>query len=222
MSYELIISRWEGFSILKIAKDDAVMCVEKDMIEFIQSLDLSGKNVVDGGSNIGLASLVLSEAVGEGLVYAFELQRLVYQIGCANIILNGRQNVIAFNNPLSDCSGKMLGFTNIDYDGKNVSTVGVKTESDNGSIDYYDRAKSIALDDLNIQNIGLIKLDLEGHEPEALNGMWQSIDKWKPYLIIELSVGYLGDRVPLIIEQIEAHGYRVREASEYNYFAEPI
>jgi len=51
--------------------------------------------------------------------------------------------------------------------------------------------------------------------------MWRTIDKWKPHLIIELSSGYLGDINPTV-EKIKSHGYKVTEASGFNYFCEPI
>lgn len=217
--------KWEVF---KLREDRIEMDKENEslknseMIDFIDNSNLEGKNVVDGGSNIGLMSLILSEAVGDGLVYCFELQRVICQIGCANAILNNRFNIISFNMALSDRSGEMVGFSNIDYSGEYISSVGVRTESNSGSIDYYDRAKTVALDDLNIQNIGLIKLDIEGSEPQALDGMWKSIERWKPNLIIEISTGYLGDKANELIEKIKSRGYSITEGKGSNYYCKPI
>lgn len=224
MRFETYISQFCGMSLLKLAKDQIQFSVDEDMIDFIMQSNLSGKNVVDGGSNIGIMSLILSTAVGNtGLVYSFELQRIIHQVGCGNFILNGRSNIVSFNMALSDVSGQMVGFSAIDYSDHHVSSVGIRTEPKFGNIDYYDRIKTIALDDLNIQNVGLVKLDLEGHEPEALNGMWDTIDKWKPNLIIELSDGYLGtEKVKQTIVLIESHGYSVKEGLNFNYFAIPV
>lgn len=223
MRYETNIEMWRNFSVLKLTKDHIDFIVDAEMINFINRSALNGRNVIDGGSSIGLMSLLFSEAVGGGLVYSFELQRIIHQIGCANLAINGVANVISFNVALSNVTGNMVGFSTIDYFEEKVSSTGVKTEPAFGKIDYYDRAKTIALDDFNIENIGLIKLDLEGHEPEALNGMWQSVDRWKPNMIVELSEGYLGGgKVAETIQQIQSHGYSVIEAGSHNYFFEPV
>jgi len=224
MGLEVSVQKVGDLSILKLTKDHIQFTESEDMIAFIKKANLQGKNVIDGGSNIGLISLLLSTEVGgSGLVYGFELQRLIFQIGCGNVVLNGRSNVISFNAALSNISGNMVGFSTIDYSEEKVSSTGIRTEPTFGKIDYYDRVKTIALDDLNIQNVGLIKLDLEGHEPEALDGMWATIDKWKPYLVIELSNGYLGvQKVREMVSLIESHGYSITEGESFNYFAEPV
>lgn len=215
--------KYGNYSIVKIEGDRMQIEVSNDILSFLCKCNLSGKNVIDGGSNIGLFSLVLSDLVGLANVYAFELQRIIFQIGCANAVLNGKTNIISFNNPLSDVSGRFVGFTGINYHADYLSSVGVKTESQLGSMDYYDRAKTIALDDLNIENVGLVKLDLEGHEPKALEGMRRTIDKYKPFLLIEISAGYLEERgVKELIEKINSHGYIQTELSDHNFAFEPI
>jgi FkbM family methyltransferase len=223
MSYKTTIEKWNHLSILKIEQDSPQIYIDDDMRDFINKSNLNGRNVVDGGSNIGFMSLLFSEAVGEnGLVYSFELQRIIYQVGCANAALNGKTNIISFNMALSDESNEMVGFSTIDYSGENISSTGIRTEIAFGTIDYYDRIKTIALDDLNIPNVGLIKLDLEGYEPQALKGMWSTVDRCRPNMVIELSPGYLGDSVHAdIISQIKDHNYSVKEGSSYNYFCEP-
>lgn len=223
MKFNTEILQWGSCSILKLAEDQIIPEVDDDIIDFIAKSHLLGKNVIDGGSNIGLISLLLSEAVGDhGLVYSFELQRIIYQAGCGNAILNGRHNIVSFNAALSNESGKMVGFTPIDYAGEKISSTGIRTETELGAIDYYDRIKTIAIDDLNIQNVGLIKLDLEGNEPKAFEGMWRTIDQWKPRMIIEISPGYLGNEVNDLIEAIKSHGYSLTGNESYNYFCEPI
>lgn len=218
MSYKTNIEFWRNFIVIKLTNDYIEFNIDDDMIDFINKSELNGKNVIDGGSNIGLMSLLFSEVVGSGNVYAFELQKIIHDIGCDNMILNRVENVISQNAALSSHSGGEVGFSNIDYGAEQVSSTGIKVEP-NGATD---RVKTIALDDMNIPNIGLIKLDLEGHEPEALRGMWKSIDQWKPNMIIELSDGYLGEeKVKQMINEIKSHGYLVTPAMHHNYFCEP-
>lgn len=224
MSFEIRKIKWKGFRFIKIKEDSAGAKLDKDLVEFIKECNLAGKIVVDGGSNIGVLTVLFSREVGEGgLVYAFELQRLIFQVGCANTILNLCGNVIAFNKALSESSGNYVGHTKIDYGSKKISSVGVKTEQDLGHKEYFDRTQTIALDDLNLDNVGLIKLDLEGHEPEALNGMWRTIERNKPFLIIELSEGYLSEEtINSTVEKIRQLGYYLYRDSDCNYLGKPI
>lgn len=53
-----------------------------------------GDTIVDVGANIGTHSLFFANSVGEtGTVYALEPQRIQQQILCANLVMNGIQNV---------------------------------------------------------------------------------------------------------------------------------
>lgn len=217
MSLGLSLHEWDGFSVLKIREDRMGLYVNSDMIEFIEGVDLKDKNVIDGGSNIGLFSLYISRRIGNGFVYAFELQEVINGICENNVELNNVNNVLCHHLAISEKTGELVGHTPINYYEENISSVGVKTEATG-----VHTTRTIALDDFGIENIGLIKLDLEGHEPKALKGMWSIIDKWKPCLIIELSDGYLGDDVQKIVDEIKSHGYTVKKLSDCNYVFQPI
>ena len=224
MNLRLKKYKWNRFVFLKLEQDTIPVSISRDMIKFIRGMNINGKNVIDGGSNIGLYSLYFSRCIGKkGLVYAFEMQPVIYQIGYDNAILNNKKNIISYNLALSDKSNGTVGFTEIDYWGEQVSSGGIRVELGLNGSEHCGRIQTIALDDMDIQNVGLIKLDLEGHEPKALDGMWATIDKWKPYLIIELSPGYLLDgKDEETIERIKSHGYSLIVGGDYNYFFEPI
>jgi FkbM family methyltransferase len=213
---------WKRFSISKLYGDQITIEVDDDIMAFIKKSKLLGKNVIDGGSNIGVMSLVLSDVVGKkGLVYAFELQPVIYRIAISNHNQNKAANIIQYNKALSNKSGEQVGFTHIDYSAEILSSVGIKTEPSLSGQEHCGMVETIAIDDLNIENVGLIKLDLEGYEPKALDGMWGTIDKWKPNMIIEISPGYLGNGANDLIETIKAHGYSLVGNESYNYFCEP-
>src|SRR5215831_3472721 len=57
-----------------------------------------GQSVIEVGSNIGAHTLHLAKLVGpQGTVYAFEPQRLLFQLLCANVTLNERFNVRTYH-----------------------------------------------------------------------------------------------------------------------------
>ena len=64
------------------------------------------------------------------------------------------------------------------------------------------------LDDLNLQNIGFIKIDAEGSEQEVLKGAKKLIKKYKPTLLIEIEERYLQISIEESLRKILSLGYR--------------
>ncbi len=215
MTTELV--KWEGFVIKKIVGDNMAVYVNEDILAFLDSIDISGKNVIDGGSNIGIYALVFSYLCGyDGTVYCFEIQKTINDLCKENADINKRKNIVCFNLALSNKIGESVGYTPIDYSKDNISSVGVRTES-GGDI----KVATSTIDDFGFTNVGLIKLDLEGYEPKALDGAWETIDRDKPYMIIELSPIYLDNKQSETIEKIKYHGYLVEGISDCNYLCTP-
>lgn len=69
--------------------------------------------------------------------------------------------------------------------------------------------EAVAIDDIGLENVGLIKLDLEGAEPLALIGAKATIARCRPVLVVEiwgLSSRY-GVGVDAVYRTIESMGY---------------
>lgn len=222
MTYEII--QWDKYSFFKIKNDQTTVGIYDSMLDELNKIDLKGKNVIDGGCSIGVLSIFFADKVGkDGIVFSFDVQPILCDLIKKNAELNGKTNIEVTNAALSDKTGESVGFTFIDYGGDYISSGGIKTESSLSGQPHCGEIKTIAIDDLDIQNVGLIKLDIEGSEPKALKGMWNTIDKGKPYLLIELSNGYLyGGQDQEIRREIESHGYKSKDLESYNYFFEPI
>lgn len=63
----------------------------------------TGAIVLEAGANIGAHTVHLSKIVGPtGQVYAFDPQRRIFQILCANLALNNAGNVVARQQGLGD------------------------------------------------------------------------------------------------------------------------
>ncbi len=216
---ETEIVKWDKYYIKKLVHDHITIGVNDDIMEFLNRIDIKGKNVIDGGSNIGSHALLFCDLVGnEGKVFCFEIQEVMNNLTVENASINNKSEyIICHHLALSDTTGKNAGHTYIDYFGENLSSSGIKTE-----LMLPRRTTTVTIDDMNIENVGFIKLDLEGHEPQALNGAWNTIDKYKPYMLVELSSGYLLNRQHETVEKIEAHGYLVEQISDCNYCCSPI
>lgn len=221
----IINYKWNGYSISKIENDQTTMLISDDIMSELKKMNLSGKNAIDGGCNLGVFSLILSDLVGNfGIVYSFDPQKEILKLAIENAKQNGKNNVSFYNVALSDKSGEVVGFSNIDYESNEyVSSGGIKTEPSLCGQPHCGSIETLAIDDLKLNNIGIIKLDIEGYEQKALDGMWETIDRCKPYMIIELSDGYLGDEGVIdTIEKTKSHGYEVILLSDFNYLCRPI
>ena len=132
----------------------------------------SNKNKVclDIGANIGCHSVILSNYFSK--VYAFEPQKEVFKLLKKNITVNGCKNVVINNFGLSDkeSTAKMKCFN--ENKSVNIGGIGI-TDDENGC----ETIKIKTLDSLNIQNIGFIKIDVEGHEYNAFIGGLSTIKK---------------------------------------------
>ena len=64
------------------------------------------------------------------------------------------------------------------------------------------------IDSLDVADVGLLKIDVEGHEREALIGAEQLLHKWKPLLVVEIEERHGG--VAPTVELLASWGYRGR------------
>lgn len=65
------------------------------------------------------------------------------------------------------------------------------------------------LDDFGLDDVGLIKIDVEGHEEKALHGARETIARCRPTLIVEIEERHHPGRSELIVADLIAMGYRL-------------
>lgn len=172
-----------------------------DETEFLMALVGPGSVVVDGGANIGAMTIPLAKRVGPwGRVIAIEPQRLTYQALCANVALNSLANVTTLPVALGKAAGAL---TIPPLDLSKPQNVGGLTAKGHA---YGETVRTIAVDDLRLDGVTLLKLDLEGMERDALAGAAETIRICQPMLYVE------NDREEhreALIAEIKALGYRV-------------
>jgi FkbM family methyltransferase len=159
-----------------------------------------GDVALDVGANIGALTIPMAQLVGPtGSIYAFEPQRIVFQILCGNVALNELGNV----HTLQWAVGHAAGTTKVvplDYGAQNnfggLSLGGVKGEE----------VAVIAIDDINLPKLRLLKMDVEGMELNAIMGAAATIERCRPILFIE------NDRLEkstALLTQLFSSGYRL-------------
>jgi FkbM family methyltransferase len=141
--------------------------------EFFQSFKGS---MVHAGTFFGDMIPNFSKSVS-GNVYAFEPVFENYILAKLCVDNNNLANVILMNSALSDGLGNLYINTS---EGGGRHAGGASTISDKGAI-----CAAINIDRLNIEDLVLIQLDVEGHELSALKGALETIQKSRPVIAIE-------------------------------------
>jgi FkbM family methyltransferase len=161
-----------------------------------------GDTVVEAGANIGTHTVPLARACAPGRLYAFEPQQRVFQILCANLALNNIGNVIARPEAVGAETGSIL-VPDIDYARPgNFGAVSLEgPQPDSGT-----PTPLTTLDSLQLPACALIKIDVEGFEPQALRGAAETIARCRPFLYVENDrVAHQQENISLMAEM----GYRL-------------
>lgn len=152
--------------------------IEREL-ELLLSLVGEGSVVVEVGANIGCDTVALARKVASaGRVFAFEPQRIIYQLLCGNLAINGVWNVIAERAALGSGPG-VLQVPPVDYS-KPGNFGGVALQEQGA-----EPATVIALDAYALERCDLIKVDVEGMELEVLKGSVDTIARTRPTLYCE-------------------------------------
>lgn len=143
-----------------------------------------GDVALDIGANIGTHTLAMARLVGtQGFVLAFEPQRLVFQVLCANMAINAISHVHCVNAALAEVPAR-LNIVDPDPDspnnfgGASVSAISVPTPAAS--------VEQIVLDEfLDVGRLKLVKIDVEGMEASVLRGGRKAISRLRPVLYVE-------------------------------------
>lgn len=147
-----------------------------------------GDTVIDIGANIGTTVLSLSKQVGEnGQVLAFEPQNHIAQCLNTNLTINGITNVIVDNAAIS----KKCGWAKInDKEFEESGRYGEAGISKDGTT----KIRTINLDEIELDRCSLIKIDIEGHEWDAIQGGKNFLKKHQPVLYMEAKKDQVGTK----------------------------
>lgn len=139
-------------------------------------------HIIEVGAHIGTHTVPFSKLTN-GMVFAFEMQRLVSQILNTNVVLNGCPNVMIYNEIVSDQSGhaKLADV----FFGRESNTGNVKVQKALHENGYPVRVTSIDRKFQELSNIDLIKVDVEAYEVPVLKGALNTIKKNKPVIVTE-------------------------------------
>jgi FkbM family methyltransferase len=146
----------------------------------LKQLIRPGMTVVEAGANIGAHSIDMARACAPGPFYAFEPQPRIFQILCANLALNDIANAFAYPEGCGEVAGEAV-VPLVDYSQQgNFGGLALKTGGERGV-----RVRIRPLDELELPACGLLKVDVEGFEPQVLRGARRTIARCRPAIYIE-------------------------------------
>lgn len=178
--------------------------------------------VLDIGANLGSYTVPVAKAHPHLTFLSFEPQRLIYLQLCTNIFLNRLDNVVPYQYALSDAEWQEnlvlpdyaqetnIGAFSVDP-AVRAKDYEVKTEGRTEAI------TATLLDRFMLNDVKLIKLDVEGHELEVLRGAHHTlIENNYPPIIFESWTWKFQDKRTELFNYLKDLGYEITEMGQNN------
>jgi FkbM family methyltransferase len=161
---------------------------EKDILFLMRDIVKEKANpiFIDVGANVGHHSLFMSKLCQE--VHAFEPYDRVRDILISKLLFNKCSNIVVHNVGLGDKSEFLDFYAPV---GRNVGTGSFMAEhaKDNniklGKLEIVEG--DLYISNLNLNKIDLIKIDVEGFEKFVLLGLRDTLEKYRPSVVMEYS-----------------------------------
>ena len=174
----------------EIVSDNIVKTNNFFEIRFLDYINQNHKNqtgILDIGANIGNHSLFFAKFLNCEMVHSFEPVKSNIELIKKNME-NFKEKNVVYEIALSNKHGTMPLYNS---QRENSGGFSLHSYSNGSSFVVKDSVDVITLDYLNLTNISMIKIDVENHENEVLQGGKQTILKNKPIIFIEnLHYGY--------------------------------
>jgi FkbM family methyltransferase len=175
---------------------------------FMRRFLKQGNVALDVGANIGYISLLFSQCVGEhGTVLSLEPEQANFRALSEHIRMNNASNIVALQEAASTQAGTMKLYLFDDNYGAHSLVTG-------GGGQHFTEVATDTLDNIvqrhGLSTIHLIKIDIEGAELEALQGMSQILKTHRPVLILEMNEEAQQQRnssTQVLKDILHEHGY---------------
>ncbi len=185
---------------------------EKESIKIWIKLCANAKIIIDIGANTGIYSLIAKAVSPTAKVYAFEPVSRVFNKLKENISINNF-DIIAIDKAVSNFDG--IG---VIYDTPSEHTYSVTVNKNfcpPGTIVIETKIETITLNSFikiqNIEKIDLIKIDVETHEPEVLEGFSEYLVKFRPAILIEILNDEIGELINKLVQELHYLFFNIDE-----------
>jgi FkbM family methyltransferase len=168
--------------------------------------------IFDIGSNTGIYSLVASNENPNAEIYAFEPVKRTAQLLKKNLELNSTFKIQMIEKAVSNQNGKAT-FYDVPSQSQYSASLNPEMLNQVNEIITYE-IETITLDTFKLlenKKVDLIKLDVEMHEPEAIEGMIEIIRRDKPTILVEILTNEIGHKIEALIKGLDYIFYEIDE-----------
>jgi protein O-GlcNAc transferase len=156
----------------------------EDEIRFVRRFLREGMQAVDVGASYGVYTVAMARAVGaQGRVWAFEPTPQSADYLSRSLELNGLHNVRLRREALSDSAGSFAFGVGVNPE---LNALGANGPHASGAIEV----RTVTLDQVAAAEdwrvVDFMKLDVEGHELEVIQGGRQFLSSASPLLMLEI------------------------------------
>lgn len=190
-----------------------------NILAVVGSLPL-GAVVIDAGANIGFVSVPMANVLREkgGVVWSFEVQRMLYNALCGSVALNDLDNLYVFNQGLGKISGFVEVPTTIYSRPADFGTLSLVEQPIDAGKQSFCSVPMARIDDLDLGRLDFLKIDVEGMELDVLQGGIDSIDKYRPWCWVE----YWKSDTLALSSFFSARNYTVYKMDSLNILCAPV
>jgi FkbM family methyltransferase len=183
---------------------------EKISMQYWIELSRSSKKVLDIGANTGVYSLVTKSVNPLANVYAFEPLKQMFRKLTYNNELNN-YDIVCVEKAASDKNGKTIIYetgsdhvaaASLNGEVRHYGNLNVETEIEAITLDKF-------IDENNLGRIDLIKMDVEGHEPNVLEGYRKYLPLHRPDFLIEVLADDIGKKVQQIFDEHDYYYFNI-------------
>jgi FkbM family methyltransferase len=158
-----------------------------ELLDLLEELIRPGDYVIDVGANIGMVTALSARLVGpSGSVHAFEPSKEVHARLRTHIQINAFNNVTLHSSALSDHAGEAKLLSPTVHSGQARVSVDQSDGLHRNALDVQLARGDEVLSELNPLKPMLIKIDVEGHEFQTLNGLCNLLGRSDVAVICEI------------------------------------
>lgn len=188
---------------------------EKTSVGIWKQLVAKADVIFDIGANTGVYSLIAKSLNPNAKVYAFEPVKRVYK----KLLINNELNhfdIISLNVAASNIDGKAIIY---DAPTEHVYSVTVNrnmTEPDSNAVAVEIDVTRLdtLIEKMSIPKIDLMKIDVETHEAEVLEGLGRYLNQFRPTMLIEILTDEVGERVESLLKDKNYLYFNIDEATD--------
>jgi FkbM family methyltransferase len=163
---------------------------EEDYLKLMKQHCDPGATILDIGANVGSHTVYFSKFMDPRIIYSIEPIPKAYKMLLANIALNYCHNVNVDHVGLALGNQNCIGYPYVIYGKDNLGSTRLIPEplQRQHEFEAFDPVRVVTGDSLfsNIQ-VDFIKMDIEGMEMVALEGLRETITRCRPKIFIEVN-----------------------------------